>query len=198
MGIIEEQATQVTEETELADSLTHMDSIPLSTDSMVTVRLSDPQPSALLVEPAEVVVPHHEAVAGRTELGADGIEDAHDLKSATKLMEVQAIDHQEGDVLYRTSAVSGHSKMTAKKSSLQSLLAAIAREGAAQVQPLRKAVLVSTGKSWRRQKSKSRGMKVQTGRLYSSGSSCGVNGSADICSPRLSFLLGLNRRTTLL
>lgn len=110
MGIIEEQATQVTEETELADSLTHMDSIPLSTDSMVTVRLSDPQPSALLVEPAEVVVPHHEAVAGRTELGADGIEDAHDLKSATKLMEVQAIDHQEGDVLYRTSAVSGHSK----------------------------------------------------------------------------------------
>jgi len=112
MNSIEEQAMHAAEDVEPVNSReprAHTDIISPSTTSMVTVRLSDSEPSKPLVEPE---LEHDDVDAtSRTRLSVDDIEFAHPPKSIMDDEEVQT-SHDNGiGEPRRTSAISGSSEV---------------------------------------------------------------------------------------
>lgn len=112
MANSEEQAVQALENVEHAGSSeepeAHTDVISSSTISMVTVRLSDSEPSESLVDPE---LQHNDADATyQTRLSVDDIDFAQHPKSAMDIGEVHTPQHNEMDISRRTSALSGSSE----------------------------------------------------------------------------------------
>lgn len=111
MNNIEEQAMHTAEDAELVNSSdpeTYTDIITPSTISMVTVRLSDSEPSTSLVQP-ELQQDDLDATS-RTRLSVEDIEFARRPKSAMDIGEVQTSHYNGIEESIRTSAISGSSE----------------------------------------------------------------------------------------
>lgn len=107
MSIAEAQATHMAPEIELANTVEQPEhnNISQSTDSMVTVRLSDVQSSATSVEPAELDLQQQ-----GMDLVAKEVKDTQELKSTTIAMELHAVEDKAGDLLDSTFEDSTYSK----------------------------------------------------------------------------------------